>query len=155
MCYINTYYFGLLLLSVHYISLYSCCAPLLHISFYIYVLFLVLVCETYLASNQILILLTDVSRSLAVINKQKSDVVNIAVFVSRYVKVHLIPLDAGRACAFYCCTVLEPQSQMSFSEGFCISVPANIPTVCPAAVRLLAGTSGSGGTAGGPSRDSY
>lgn len=47
-----------------------------------------------------------------------------------YVKVHLIPLDAGRACAFYCCTPLEPQSQMSFNEGFCIPVPANALAVC-------------------------
>uniref|UniRef100_A0A3Q3W167 WW domain-containing protein n=1 Tax=Mola mola TaxID=94237 RepID=A0A3Q3W167_MOLML len=47
-----------------------------------------------------------------------------------YVKVHLIPLDAGRACAFYCCTALEPQSHMSFNEGFCIPVPANALAVC-------------------------
>lgn len=47
-----------------------------------------------------------------------------------YVKVHLIPLDAGRACAFYCCTALEPQSQMSFNEGFRIPVPANALAVC-------------------------
>uniref|UniRef100_A0A8C2W9X4 WWC family member 3 n=1 Tax=Cyclopterus lumpus TaxID=8103 RepID=A0A8C2W9X4_CYCLU len=40
-----------------------------------------------------------------------------------YVKVHLTPLDAGRACAFYCCTALEPQTQMSFNEGFRIPVP--------------------------------
>uniref|UniRef100_A0A8D0DE83 WWC family member 3 n=1 Tax=Sander lucioperca TaxID=283035 RepID=A0A8D0DE83_SANLU len=47
-----------------------------------------------------------------------------------YVKVHLIPLDTGRACAFYCCTALEPQSQMSFNEGFRIPVPANALAVC-------------------------
>uniref|UniRef100_A0A3Q1EC14 WWC family member 3 n=1 Tax=Acanthochromis polyacanthus TaxID=80966 RepID=A0A3Q1EC14_9TELE len=47
-----------------------------------------------------------------------------------YVKVHLIPLDAGRACAFYCCTALEPQCQMSFNEGFRIPVPANALAVC-------------------------
>ncbi|KAK2835914.1 hypothetical protein Q5P01_016398 [Channa striata] len=47
-----------------------------------------------------------------------------------YVKVHLIPLDAGRACAFYCCTALEPKSQMSFNEGFRIPVPANALPVC-------------------------
>lgn len=55
---------------------------------------------------------------------------NTVAFVSRYVKVHLIPLDAGRACAFYCCTALEPQPQMSFNEGFCIPVPANALAVC-------------------------
>lgn len=48
----------------------------------------------------------------------------------RYVKVHLIPLDASRACAFYCCTALEPQGQMSFNEGFCIPIPANTLAVC-------------------------
>ncbi|XP_069006885.1 protein WWC3 isoform X1 [Embiotoca jacksoni] len=47
-----------------------------------------------------------------------------------YVKVHLIPLDAGRACAFYCCTALEPQCQMSFNEGFRIPVPATALAVC-------------------------
>uniref|UniRef100_A0AAQ5YN73 WW domain-containing protein n=1 Tax=Amphiprion ocellaris TaxID=80972 RepID=A0AAQ5YN73_AMPOC len=50
--------------------------------------------------------------------------------LNRYVKVHLIPLDAGRACAFYCCTALEPQCQMSFNEGFRIPVPANALAVC-------------------------
>lgn len=48
----------------------------------------------------------------------------------RYVKVHLIPLDASRACAFYCCTALEPQCQMSFNEGFCIPVPAATLAAC-------------------------
>uniref|UniRef100_A0A3B5LNM6 WWC family member 3 n=1 Tax=Xiphophorus couchianus TaxID=32473 RepID=A0A3B5LNM6_9TELE len=47
-----------------------------------------------------------------------------------YVKVHLIPLDASRACAFYCCTALEPQSQMTFNEGFRIPVPTNALAVC-------------------------
>uniref|UniRef100_A0A672HZ41 WWC family member 3 n=1 Tax=Salarias fasciatus TaxID=181472 RepID=A0A672HZ41_SALFA len=47
-----------------------------------------------------------------------------------YVKVHLIPLDASRACAFYCCTALEPQHQLSFNEGFRIPVPANALAVC-------------------------
>ncbi|XP_047231769.1 protein WWC3 isoform X3 [Girardinichthys multiradiatus] len=47
-----------------------------------------------------------------------------------YVKVHLIPLDASRACAFYCCTALEPQCHMSFNEGFRIPVPANALAVC-------------------------
>uniref|UniRef100_A0AAQ5Z1K9 WW domain-containing protein n=1 Tax=Amphiprion ocellaris TaxID=80972 RepID=A0AAQ5Z1K9_AMPOC len=46
------------------------------------------------------------------------------------ISVHLIPLDAGRACAFYCCTALEPQCQMSFNEGFRIPVPANALAVC-------------------------
>uniref|UniRef100_A0A3Q2VDH0 WWC family member 3 n=1 Tax=Haplochromis burtoni TaxID=8153 RepID=A0A3Q2VDH0_HAPBU len=44
--------------------------------------------------------------------------------------VHLISLDGSRACAFYCCTALEPQSQMTFNEGFRIPVPANALAVC-------------------------
>lgn len=44
--------------------------------------------------------------------------------------MHLISLDASRACAFYCCTALEPQSQMTFNEGFRIPVPANALAVC-------------------------
>uniref|UniRef100_A0A4W6DYN8 WWC family member 3 n=1 Tax=Lates calcarifer TaxID=8187 RepID=A0A4W6DYN8_LATCA len=46
------------------------------------------------------------------------------------VKVHLIPLDTSRSCAFYCCTALEPQSQMSFNEGFRIPVPTSALAVC-------------------------
>ncbi|XP_043985671.1 protein WWC3 [Gambusia affinis] len=42
-----------------------------------------------------------------------------------YVKVHLTPLDTSRACAFYCCKTLEPQSLMAFNEGFRIPVLAN------------------------------
>uniref|UniRef100_A0A8C6P6V6 WWC family member 3 n=1 Tax=Nothobranchius furzeri TaxID=105023 RepID=A0A8C6P6V6_NOTFU len=48
----------------------------------------------------------------------------------RYVKVHLIPLDASRACAFYCCTALEPQSHMSFNEGFRVLVSTNSLASC-------------------------
>ncbi|KAM8875568.1 protein WWC3 isoform 2-T2 [Spinachia spinachia] len=47
-----------------------------------------------------------------------------------YVKVHLIPLDAGRACAFYCCTALEPHSLMTFNEGFRIPVAAGALAAC-------------------------
>ncbi|CAF93108.1 unnamed protein product, partial [Tetraodon nigroviridis] len=67
-----------------------------------------------------------------------------------YVKVHLVPLDASRACAFYCCTALEPQCQMSFNEGFCIPVAAAPLAACalqlsvcslgPAAQEELLGT---------------
>ena len=64
---------------------------------------------------------------VVVFNSSRSHAV---VFMCRYVKVHLIPLDAGRACVFYCCTALEPQSQMSFNEGFCIPVPTNALAVC-------------------------
>uniref|UniRef100_A0AAQ4Q5M7 WWC family member 3 n=1 Tax=Gasterosteus aculeatus aculeatus TaxID=481459 RepID=A0AAQ4Q5M7_GASAC len=47
-----------------------------------------------------------------------------------YVKVHLIPLDAGRAFAFYCCTALEPQTLMTFNEGFRIPVTAGALAAC-------------------------
>ncbi|XP_038131749.1 protein WWC3 isoform X2 [Cyprinodon tularosa] len=53
-----------------------------------------------------------------------------------YVKVHLIPLDASRACAFYCCTALEPQCHMSFNEGFRIPVPANTLAMCALQLSL-------------------
>ncbi|XP_077964882.1 protein WWC3 [Gasterosteus aculeatus] len=47
-----------------------------------------------------------------------------------YVKVRLIPLDAGRAFAFYCCTALEPQTLMTFNEGFRIPVTAGALAAC-------------------------
>ncbi|XP_046892771.1 protein WWC3 isoform X3 [Hypomesus transpacificus] len=47
-----------------------------------------------------------------------------------YVKVHLIPLEVGRASASYCCKALELQSTMSFNEGFCIPVPLDALGVC-------------------------
>ncbi|XP_034036480.1 protein WWC3 isoform X2 [Thalassophryne amazonica] len=47
-----------------------------------------------------------------------------------YVKVHLIPLDAGRACAFYCCKALEPQPHMNFNEGFHIPVAVDALSAC-------------------------
>ncbi|KAF6720575.1 Protein WWC3 [Oryzias melastigma] len=42
-----------------------------------------------------------------------------------FMKVHLIPPDASRPCAFHCSTALEPQHQMSFNEVFRIPVPSN------------------------------
>lgn len=45
-------------------------------------------------------------------------------------KVHLIPPDASRPCAFHCCTALEPQHQMSFNEVFRIPVPSNALPAC-------------------------
>ncbi|XP_077440204.1 protein WWC3 isoform X2 [Vanacampus margaritifer] len=53
-----------------------------------------------------------------------------------FVKVHLIPLDAGRACAFYCCTALEPQTHVSFNEGFRVPVPANALAGCALQLSL-------------------
>ncbi|XP_056269946.1 protein WWC3 isoform X2 [Pseudoliparis swirei] len=47
-----------------------------------------------------------------------------------YVKVHLVPLDSARPCAFYCCTALEPQAQMSFNEGFRIPVAGGNLAAC-------------------------
>uniref|UniRef100_A0AAX7VFN4 WWC family member 3 n=1 Tax=Astatotilapia calliptera TaxID=8154 RepID=A0AAX7VFN4_ASTCA len=60
----------------------------------------------------------------------KSEYCSFHALFFRYVKVHLISLDGSRACAFYCCTALEPQSQMTFNEGFRIPVPANALAVC-------------------------
>lgn len=53
-----------------------------------------------------------------------------------YVKVHLIPLDASRACAFYCCTALDPQTHMTFNEGFRVPVPANALALCALQLSL-------------------
>ncbi|RVE74157.1 hypothetical protein OJAV_G00038440 [Oryzias javanicus] len=47
-----------------------------------------------------------------------------------FMKVHLIPPDASRPCAFHCCTALEPQHQMSFNEVFRIPVPSNVLPAC-------------------------
>uniref|UniRef100_A0A3P9LT15 WWC family member 3 n=1 Tax=Oryzias latipes TaxID=8090 RepID=A0A3P9LT15_ORYLA len=47
-----------------------------------------------------------------------------------FMKVHLIPPDASRPCAFHCCTALEPQHQMSFNEVFRIPVPSNALPAC-------------------------
>ncbi|XP_068449191.1 protein WWC3 isoform X2 [Clinocottus analis] len=55
-----------------------------------------------------------------------------------YVKVHLVPLDAGRACAFYCCTALDPQPQMSFNEGFRIPVAAGGLAACALQLSVCA-----------------
>ncbi|XP_051928964.1 protein WWC3 isoform X2 [Hippocampus zosterae] len=53
-----------------------------------------------------------------------------------FVKVHLIAPDAGRACAFYCCTALEPQTHLSFNEGFRVPVPANALGGCALQLSL-------------------
>ncbi|CAN9500247.1 unnamed protein product [Ophioblennius macclurei] len=53
-----------------------------------------------------------------------------------YVKVHLSPLDAAHSCAFYCCTALEPQHQLSFNEGFRIPVAANALAACALQLSL-------------------
>ncbi|XP_077463837.1 protein WWC3 isoform X2 [Stigmatopora argus] len=53
-----------------------------------------------------------------------------------FVKVHLIPADSGRACAFYCCTALEPQTQVSFNEGFRVPVPEEALAACALQLSL-------------------
>ncbi|KAM9797588.1 protein WWC3 isoform 1-T1 [Syngnathus typhle] len=53
-----------------------------------------------------------------------------------FVKVHLIPPDAGRACAFYCCTALEPHTHVSFNEGFRVPVPVNALAGCALQLSL-------------------
>lgn len=73
---------------------------------------------------------TSQSLRLHVLQLKNLNCSNVRESYKVYVKVHLIPLDASRACAFYCCTALEPQPQMSFNEGFRVPVPANALTVC-------------------------
>ncbi|KAM4739434.1 protein WWC3 [Anableps anableps] len=73
---------------------------------------------------------TSLSLQLHVLQLKNLNCSNVRESYKVYVKVHLIPLDASRACAFYCCTALEPQCQMSFNEGFRIPVPANALAVC-------------------------
>ncbi|KAG9348914.1 hypothetical protein JZ751_029231, partial [Albula glossodonta] len=46
-----------------------------------------------------------------------------------YVKAHLLPVDPGRACLYYCCKAVEPQATLTFNEGFRIPLP-------PAALAL-------------------
>ncbi|CAL8393969.1 unnamed protein product [Boreogadus saida] len=52
-----------------------------------------------------------------------------------YVKVHLVPVDAGRTCcAFYCCKALEPTPHVTFNEGF--RIPVAPAALAPAALQL-------------------
>ncbi|XP_057696936.1 protein WWC3 [Corythoichthys intestinalis] len=53
-----------------------------------------------------------------------------------FVKVHLIPADTSRACAFYCCTALEPQTHVSFNEGFRVPVPEDALAGCALQLSL-------------------
>ncbi|XP_056459697.1 protein WWC3 [Gadus chalcogrammus] len=52
-----------------------------------------------------------------------------------YVKVHLVPVDAGRTCcAFYCCKALEPTPHVTFNEGF--RIPVATAALAPCALQL-------------------
>uniref|UniRef100_A0A8C4ZEJ8 WWC family member 3 n=1 Tax=Gadus morhua TaxID=8049 RepID=A0A8C4ZEJ8_GADMO len=52
-----------------------------------------------------------------------------------YVKVHLVPVDAGRSCcAFYCCKALEPTPHVTFNEGF--RIPVATAALAPCALQL-------------------
>uniref|UniRef100_A0A1A8LBN7 WWC family member 3 n=1 Tax=Nothobranchius pienaari TaxID=704102 RepID=A0A1A8LBN7_9TELE len=73
---------------------------------------------------------TSPSLRLHLLQLKNLNVSNVRDGYKVYVKVHLIPLDASRACAFYCCTALEPQSHMSFNEGFRILVSTNSLASC-------------------------
>uniref|UniRef100_A0A9J8DIB5 WWC family member 3 n=1 Tax=Cyprinus carpio carpio TaxID=630221 RepID=A0A9J8DIB5_CYPCA len=51
-----------------------------------------------------------------------------SLFVSlRFVKVHVLPVDSSRPCTYYCCKAQEPQSLLSFNEGFRIPLSAGGP----------------------------
>ncbi|XP_035380577.1 protein WWC3 isoform X3 [Electrophorus electricus] len=41
-----------------------------------------------------------------------------------FVKVHVLPVESGRPCTYYCCKAQEPRSAISFNEGFRIPLPA-------------------------------
>uniref|UniRef100_A0A671RWI5 Protein WWC3-like n=1 Tax=Sinocyclocheilus anshuiensis TaxID=1608454 RepID=A0A671RWI5_9TELE len=43
------------------------------------------------------------------------------------VKVHVLPVDSSRPCIYYCCKAQEPQSLLSFNEGFRIPLSAGGP----------------------------
>ena len=50
-------------------------------------------------------------------------------------KVHLVPVDAGRSCcAFYCCKALEPTPHVTFNEGF--RIPVATAALAPCALQL-------------------
>lgn len=52
----------------------------------------------------------------------------ISLFASlRFVKVHVLPVDSSRPCTYYCCKAQEPQSLLSFNEGFRIPLSAGGP----------------------------
>ncbi|KAK7155344.1 hypothetical protein R3I93_010090 [Phoxinus phoxinus] len=44
-----------------------------------------------------------------------------------FVKVHVLPVDSSRPCTYYCCKAQEPQSLLSFNEGFRIPLSAGGP----------------------------
>uniref|UniRef100_A0A673KMN5 Protein WWC3-like n=1 Tax=Sinocyclocheilus rhinocerous TaxID=307959 RepID=A0A673KMN5_9TELE len=44
-----------------------------------------------------------------------------------FVKVHVLPVDSSRPCIYYCCKAQEPQSLLSFNEGFRIPLSAGGP----------------------------
>jgi len=47
--------------------------------------------------------------------------------IHRFVKVHVLPVDSSRPCTYYCCKAQEPQSLLSFNEGFRIPLSAGGP----------------------------
>ncbi|XP_026069457.1 protein WWC3-like isoform X3 [Carassius auratus] len=67
-----------------------------------------------------------------------------------FVKVHVLPVDSSRPCTYYCCKPQEPQSLLSFNEGFRIPLSAggpgahalqlNLCTVGPLALEELLGS---------------
>uniref|UniRef100_A0AAY5E9S0 WW domain-containing protein n=1 Tax=Electrophorus electricus TaxID=8005 RepID=A0AAY5E9S0_ELEEL len=41
-----------------------------------------------------------------------------------HTRVHVLPVESGRPCTYYCCKAQEPRSAISFNEGFRIPLPA-------------------------------
>uniref|UniRef100_A0A672M0I9 Protein WWC3-like n=1 Tax=Sinocyclocheilus grahami TaxID=75366 RepID=A0A672M0I9_SINGR len=54
------------------------------------------------------------------------------------VKVHVLPVDSSRPCIYYCCKAQEPQSLLSFNEGFRIPLSARGPVAHALQLNLCA-----------------
>lgn len=55
-----------------------------------------------------------------------------------FVKIHVLPVDSSRPCTYYCCKAQEPQSLLSFNEGFQIALSAGGPTAHALQLNLCA-----------------
>ncbi|XP_056607186.1 protein WWC3 isoform X1 [Triplophysa dalaica] len=55
-----------------------------------------------------------------------------------FVKIHVLPVDPSRPCTYYCCKAQEPQSLLSFNEGFRIPLSAGGPVAHALQLNLCA-----------------
>lgn len=55
-----------------------------------------------------------------------------------FVKIHVLPVDSSRPCTYYCCKAQEPQSLLSFNEGFRIPLSAAGPRAHALQLHLYA-----------------